>query len=336
MAAVAAPRSKRTPRRDSESTLTLPAFRQPQKAQLRRELPKGDDWLFEVKYDGYRAQAAVAGNQVRLYSSSGIDWTGKQFAWLAPHFRELGPGPLLIDGEVCALDENGRPDFSLLKLSLDGRSPLVFYAFDLLVEGDEDLTRLPLTERKARLEEVLSKLPEGSPIQFSWHVPAAEGPTLLKAMRDHRLEGVVGKRAGSIYVPGDRSDNWLKIKTSQRQEFVVIGWRPPEYGPDDVRGLFLATYEEGELVYRGAVGTGFTDRLRRQTLQVLQLIRRDARLKVKDMPRAEARVCRWVEPRLLAEVEFNEITPDGIIRHPSFKGLREDKAPANVHLEEAT
>jgi bifunctional non-homologous end joining protein LigD len=109
MAAVAAPRTKRTPRRDSESTLTLPAFRQPQKAQLRRELPEGDDWLFEVKYDGYRAQAAVAGDQVRIYSSSGIDWTGKQFAWLAPHFRELGTGPLLIDGEVCALTRTAAP-----------------------------------------------------------------------------------------------------------------------------------------------------------------------------------------------------------------------------------
>jgi bifunctional non-homologous end joining protein LigD len=169
----------------------------------------------------------------------------------------------------------------------------------------------------------------------SWHVEG-DGTALLQAARDNGLEGVVGKRHASTYVPGDRSDSWLKIKATQRQEFVVIGWRPPEYGPDDVRGLFLVTYEDGELVYRGAVGTGFTDRLRRETLQVLQLIRRDARLKVKDMPRAEARVCRWVEPRLLAEVEFNEITPDGIVRHPSFKGLREDKAPANVHLEEAT
>jgi bifunctional non-homologous end joining protein LigD len=322
-----------TPRGDSESTLTLPAFRQPQKAQLRRDLPASGEWLYEVKYDGYRAQAAVTGDRVRIYSSSGIDWTAKQFAWIAPAFRELGPGPHLIDGEVCALDEQGRPDFSRLKLSLDGKHPLIFYAFDLLVADGEDLTKLPLVERKARLEALLERMPPDAPIQYSWHTP--DGAALLQAMRANAMEGVVAKRPGSTYSAGDRSEAWLKIKTNERQEFVVVGWRPPEYGPDDVRGLFLATYEDGYLVYRGAVGTGFTDRLRRQTLQVLRLIRGD-RLPVRGMPRAEARVCQWVEPRLLAEVEFSEITPDGVVRHPSFKGLREDKDPAAVHLEEAS
>lgn len=328
-----ATRTKRPPRTDSESTLKLPAFLQPQKAQLRRELPAGTDWLYEVKYDGYRAQAAIAGGRVRIFSSSGIDWTDKQFAWLAPAFRELGRGPLLIDGEICALDEHGRPDFSRLKLSLDGKHPLIFYAFDILVADGEDLTRLPLVERKARLEAVLERVPADAPIQYSWHT--TDGAALLQAMRANRMEGVVAKRPSSTYVAGDRSDSWLKIKTTQRQEFVVIGWRPPEYGPDDVRGLFLATYEDGGLVYRGGVGTGFTDRLRKQTLEVLQLIRTDSPPRINGMPRVEARACRWVEPRLLAEVEFSEITPEGLVRHPSFKGLREDKAPADAHLEEA-
>lgn len=328
------PHTRRGPaRRDSESIPHLPAFLQPQKAQLRRALPASGDWLYEVKYDGYRAQAAVAGDRLRVYSSSGFDWTGKQFAWLVPAFRELAPGPLLIDGEVCALDDNGRPDFSRLKVSLDGKHPLVFYAFDLLVTDDEDLTRLPLVERKARLEAVLARLPADSPIQYSWHTP--DGAKLLKAMRENHMEGVVAKQPASTYAPGDRSDAWLKIKTTQRQEFVVIGWRPPEYGPDDVRGLFLATYEDGELLYRGGVGTGFTNRMRSDVLGVLQLIRTDKPPQVTGMPRAEARVARWVEPRLLAEVDFAEITSDGLIRHPSFKGLREDKAPAAVHLEEA-
>jgi len=328
-----ATRTKRPTRTDSESTFTLPAFRQPQKAQLRRELPLGKDWLYEVKYDGYRAQAAIAGDQVCIYSSSGIDWTGKQFAWLVPAFRELGPGPLLIDGEVCALDAQGRPNFSLLKTSLNGKHPLVFYAFDLLVEAGEDLALLPLIERKVRLEAVLERAPVDGPIQYSWH--SADGTSLLQAMRANSMEGVVAKRLGAAYAAGDRSDAWLKIKTNERQEFVVIGWRPPEYGPDDVRGLFLATYENGELVYRGSVGTGFTDRLRRQTLEVLRLIRTDAPPRIKGMPRAEARVAHWVEPRLLVEVEFTEITPDGLVRHPSFKGLREDKAATEAHLEEA-
>lgn len=122
--------TRAAPRRDPESTLKLADFRLPQKAQLRRALPASGDWLYEVKYDGYRAQAAIAGDRVRIYSSSGIDWTGKQFAWLAPAFLALGPGPLLIDGEVCTLDDQGRPDFGRLKVSLDGKHPLIFYAFD--------------------------------------------------------------------------------------------------------------------------------------------------------------------------------------------------------------
>jgi bifunctional non-homologous end joining protein LigD len=127
---------------------------------------------------------------------------------------------------------------------------------------------------------------------------------------------------------------WLKVKCVQRQEFVVVGWRPPDYGVDNVRGLFLATYEGGQLVYKGGVGTGFTDKMRREVWEVLQLIRADAPLSIRGIPRAEARACRWVEPRLLAEVEYTEITPDGLIRHPSFKGLREDKDARAVHLEE--
>lgn len=328
-----ATRLKRLTRTDSESTLKLPAFRPPQKAQLRRALPIGADWLYEVKYDGYRAQAALAGDRVRIYSSSGIDWTGKQFAWLVPAFRELGPAPLLIDGEVCALDDGGRPDFSRLKVSLDGKQPLVFYAFDLLVADGEDLTRLPLIDRKARLDALLQRVPSDGPIQYSWHT--TDGATLLKAMRDNHMEGVVAKQPASPYLPGNRSDAWLKIKTTQRQEFVVIGWRPPEYGLDDVRGLFLATYEDGELVYRGGVGTGFTNRMRSQVLDVLKVIRRDKPLDVQGMPRAEAKVAHWVEPRLLAEVDFSEITPEGLVRHPSFKGLREDKAAVGAHFEEA-
>jgi bifunctional non-homologous end joining protein LigD len=328
----AATRTKRAQRRDSESTPTLPAFRPPQKAELRDALPEGDEWLFEIKYDGYRAEAAIAGDEVHIYSSSGADWSNKQFAWLVPHFRGL-TGSLLIDGEICALDERGRPDFSLLKVSLDGRSPLVFIAFDLLEQDGEDLTGLPLLERKGRLEAIFNTLPAGSPIRYSWHV-LGNGEAMMQAMREHGMEGVLAKRAGSRYVPSDRSGSWQKIKTVMRQEFVVIGWRPPEFGADDVRGLFLATYENGELIYRGGVGTGFTDRMRREVLKDLRQIRTDERPPVKGMPRAEMKVARWVEPIRLAEVEFRQVTPDGTLRHPSFKGLRYDKPAAEVHLEE--
>jgi bifunctional non-homologous end joining protein LigD len=300
-------------------------------ATLERKVPTGDNWLFEMKYDGYRGQAALAGDQVRIYSRGGHDWT-RQFGFLVPALSTITKGTALIDGEVCAIDEHGRSNFTLLKNSLNGRSPIVFFAFDLLELDGEDVARLPQVERKARLEALLADLPVDNSVIYSQHV-VGNGQQVFHAMKAGGFEGVIAKAPAARYYGGDRSTAWLKIKAVQRQEFMVIGWRPPEYGVDNVRGLFLATYEDGQLVYRGSVGTGFTDRMRREVRDVLQLIRVDEPLKVKGMPRAEARACRWVQPRLLAEVEFTEVTPDGMIRHPSFKGLREDKEAKEVHLE---
>ena len=333
----AATPKRRSNRRDSDSTqdstLILPAFRPFQLATLQREVPKGESWLYEMKFDGYRMQAAIAGTEVRCFSRNGHDWT-KQFGYVVPALSKLTKGTALIDGELCAMDEHGRTNFTLLKNSLDGRRPVVFYAFDLLELDGEDIARLPQLERKERLERLLSRLPADAPVAYSEHI-VGRGEEVLQAMRDGGHEGVIAKSPTARYYGGDRSTAWLKVKRVQRQEFVVLGWRPPDYGVDNVRGLFLATYEGGELVYRGGVGTGFTDRMRRETWEVLQLIRSDAPLRVKGMPRPEARACRWVQPRLLAEVEYTEITPDGLIRHPSFKGLREDKDAREVHLEEA-
>lgn len=333
MAGVKAPNSpKRSVRRDSDSTqLILPAFRPPQLATLERKVPSGDSWLFEMKFDGYRMQAAIAGDQVRLYTRNGHDWT-RQFGYVAPALAQLTKGTALIDGELCAIDEHGRSNFTLLKNSLDGQQPVVFYAFDLLEQDGEDIAPLPQLQRKERLEQLLATLPADAPIAYSDHIIGG-GEDVFKAMCEGGFEGVVAKSPTARYYGGDRSTAWLKVKCVQRQEFIVIGWRPPEYGVDNVRGLFLATYENGRLVYRGGVGTGFTDRMRREVWEVLQLIRTDAPPPIAGMPRAEMRAARWVEPRLLAEVEYAEITPDGLIRHPSFKGLREDKAPADVHLE---
>lgn len=335
MAAVRpATRTKRSPRRDSESTLTLPKFRPPQLATLQKRVPTGDGWMFEMKYDGYRALAAIAGDQVRIYTRGGHDWSTKEFAFLVPAFASLTQGTALIDGEICAIDADGRSNFTLLKNSLDGKTPIVFFAFDLLEQDGEDIAALPQFERKARLEALLADQPAGSPIHYSQHV-VGNGQAVFDAMKAGGFEGVVAKSAVARYYGGDRSTAWLKVKAVQRQEFIVIGWRPPDYGDVDVRGLFLGTYEDGQLVYRGGVGTGFSDKDRRDIRQILGQIETEQRPPVKGMPRPEMRVARWVQPRLLAEVEFTEITPDGLIRHPSFKGLREDKAPAEVHLEEA-
>ena len=334
----AASAKKRLSRRDSDSNqdskLILPAFRPFQLATLEKRVPTGDSWLFEMKFDGYRAQAAIAGDQARVYSRNGHDWT-QQFGYVVPALSKLTKGTALIDGEICAMDEHGRTNFTLLKNSLDGRKPVVFYAFDLLELDGEDIARLPQIERKERLEQLLAHVPADAPIAYSEHI-VGRGEEVFKAMCEGGHEGVIAKSPTARYYGGDRSTAWLKVKCVQRQEFVVVGWRPPEYGVDNVRGLFLATYEDGQLVYRGGVGTGFTDRMRRDIWEVLQLIRTDKKPLTKGMPKADARVARWVQPRLLAEVEYTEITPDGLIRHPSFKGLREDKDAREVHLEESS
>lgn len=331
MAAVKAS-AKRSPRLDSESTLTLPAFRSPQLATLAGRVPEGEGWLFEMKFDGYRAIAAIAGNQVRIYTRNSHDWT-RQFGYLVPALSKLTKGSALIDGEICAIDSTGRSNFSLLKTSLDGKSPIDFFVFDLLELNGEDLAVLPQLERKTRLETLLAGLPPSSPIHYSQHV-ISNGKQVFDAMAASGFEGIVAKSATARYYGGERSPFWLKVKAVKRQEFVVVGWRPPDYGDVDVRGLFLGTYENGELVYRGGVGTGLSDGERIELRQVLGLIETKDRPMIRGMPKPEMRIARWVEPRLLVEVQFTEVTPDGQVRHPSFKGIREDKAAEEVHLEE--
>lgn len=199
-----------------------------------------------MKYDGYRCQAAVAGDQVTLYSRSGIDRKDK-FGFVAPPLRKLTKGTLLLDGEICAIDERGRSNFSLLKTSLDGQHPIVFSAFDLLEQDSENVALRPQLGRKLRLEQLLASQSLDSPLQYSPRVvrngqPAASRASIAKGA------ALYGGRPFACIAEGE---------VQQAAEFVVIGWRPPEYGADDVRGLFLGTYEDGKLVYRGSVGTGF-------------------------------------------------------------------------------
>jgi bifunctional non-homologous end joining protein LigD len=334
MAPVAAPPSNKRPRRrDSESiSLVLPTFRPFALATLQKRVPTGERWLFEMKFDGYRAQAAIAGGEVKMYSRGGHDWT-RQFGYVVPALSQVTKGTALLDGEICAIDDNGRTNFTLLKNSLDGQKPVVFYAFDLLQLDGEDIAARPQLERKERLEALLAGLPADAPIAYSDHI-VGDGEAVFQAMCEGGHEGVIAKSPTARYYSGDRSTAWLKIKCVKRQEFVIIGWRPPEHGVDNVRALFLATYEDGKLIYRGGVGTGFTDKMRSEVWDVLQVIRTETAPDIRGMPRPEMRAARWVEPRLLAEVEFTEITPDGLIRHPSFKGLREDKPATDVHLED--
>jgi ATP-dependent DNA ligase len=187
----AAIRATRQRRRDPESTLIPPAFRPFQLATLERKVPAGDTWLFEMKFDGYRMQAAIAGDQVRLYTRNGHDWS-RQLGYVAPALSQLTKGTALIDGELCAIDEHGRSNFTLLKNSLDGRMPVAFYAFDLLEQDGEDIARLPQIERKERLAALLADLPYDSPIVYSEHV-VGNGQAVFDAMKAGGFEGVIAK-----------------------------------------------------------------------------------------------------------------------------------------------
>jgi bifunctional non-homologous end joining protein LigD len=307
----------------------LPDFRPPQLATLVTHVPEGSDWVFEMKYDGYRCQAAIAGEQVRLYTRTGKDWT-TQFAAIVPPLARITKGTALIDGELCAFDAKGRTDFSTLKDHLSNGGPLTFFAFDLLEHNGDDLTRLPLIERKAKLEKLLGKIESSSLVQFSAHV-AGNGQKVFDTICREGHEGIIAKEANSPY-RSTRTRSWLKVKCSKRQEFVIGGWRPSEK-KRGFASLLLGTWDNGKLIYRGRVGTGFTMDSAMELQQKL-----DARARktspFDSVPKPIARLARWVAPELVAEIGYAEFTPDGILRHPSFLALRDDKPAGEVAMEQ--
>ena len=326
----AATGKKRTRRRDSESipTYPLPQFRPFQLCTLTENIPAGTNWLFEMKLDGYRAQAAISGSDVVIYTRNGHDWT-RQFKVIVPALRTLTKGSALIDGEIVAIDSKGRTNFSVLKTGIASGMPLKFYAFDLLEVNGEDISGQSLLERKERLEALVGTRDPHDSLQFSSHI-VGQGQQVFEAMCEGGHEGVIAKRADSRYI-GDRTDNWLKIKCTKRQEFVVGGYRPSDSGRG-LASLILGTYENGKLVYRGRVGTGFTEAMRRDILAELDTRRLD-KPAFASVPRDIARRARWVKPDLVAEVTYAEVTPDGSLRHPSFQGMRQDKRADQVVME---
>ncbi|HEX4297137.1 MAG TPA: DNA ligase D, partial [Devosia sp.] len=310
-----------------KGAVALPEFQPPELATLVDEIPTGRDWLFEMKYDGYRALAAIAGDQVRLYTRHANDWT-VQFQTLVEPLSRITGGDALIDGEIVAF-KDGRTDFSTLKDALSSGAPLTYFVFDLLELDGEDLRRLPLVERKAKLRRLIGKTRQTDPVQFSEHV-VGEGEKFYKAMCEGGFEGAIAKLGRSHYI-GDRTRDWLKLKCVHRQEFVIGGWRPSEK-KSTFASLLLGTWEGGRLVYRGRVGTGFNARSAADLQQKM-----DARSRqtspFADAPRDISRRARWIDPELVGEVAFTEFTSDGHLRHPSFMGLREDKGARDVQLE---
>ncbi len=289
--------------------------------------PNGKQWLHEIKYDGYRLQAAVSGPAVRLYTRTGLDWTAK-FGAIAAALARLSLSDMLLDGEAAVADAGGRTDFSALQKALDGGAAtgVSYFAFDLLFEGAEDLRQLPLAERKARLAQVLKGAK--APIRLSPHI-VGDGPHVFAAFREKGLEGVVSKKAESIYRSG-RTLSWLKAKCANEREFIIVGYQPSKRGRA-FASLLLADREDGKLIYRGNVGTGFSDKM----LAALAL--RMAELATKSAPfnpiPPEARGALWVEPKLVAQVKYAQLTADGAVRHGVFLGLRGDKPAEEVRIE---
>jgi len=306
----------------------MPHGIKPMLATLVREPFDHPDWIFEVKWDGYRAVAEIRDRAVSLYSRNLISFD-KKFSPVAGALQKFGFDAVL-DGEIVVVDDQGRPDFQMLQHYQDpGSGHLLYYVFDLLYFRGHDLTGLPLLRRKELLKKIL---PSSSKIRFSDHV-GKEGVLFYNVAKEKGLEGIVAKHAQSSYEPGTRSRQWLKVKTRQTQEAVIAGFTEPGGGRKYFGALVLGVFEGDELTYIGHVGGGFAVRDLKDIREKLEpLIREECPFPVQ--PETNARVT-WVKPELVCEVSLSGWTEDAVMRQPVFLRLREDKAAREVVREKA-
>ena len=319
--------------RKSEGTLPPRSDYRPMLATLTDTLPRGAGWVFEVKWDGYRAIAYLRGSDASLVSRNGNDLTSR-FPTVARQVAQAAKSPdCVLDGEVCALDDSGRSSFSAMQQGHAG-TPIVYYAFDLLEVDGEPLVDLPLVERRKRLERLLDRRSKTVRLSEGFD----DGAALYRAAQQQGLEGIVAKRLDSRYAQNKRTRDWLKLKTHGAQELVVAGYtkgtgrRASTFG-----SLVLGYYRGGELVYAGNVGTGFGGREIELLLDRLRPLRRETPpfREAPKMPKVRKSDVVWVEPKLVVQVEFAEWTHDGRLRAPSYQGLRDDKQASEVRREES-
>ena len=293
-------------------------------------MPAGRTWLHEVKYDGYRIIARKAGDDITLFSRSGLDWTVR-FPAIAEALLTLPTNIALIDGEVAFVLPTGVTDFKSLQEHIDTPNPAIrYFAFDLLSLDGKDWRKKKLTERRAQLAKLLSVKGVSDFLIYADYVEGS-GQEFFAQACAAGLEGIVCKRADRPYISG-RGKDWLKIKCLRGEEFVIGG-----YSRSDVKGkpfssLLLGSFEDGTLAYSGKVGTGFDAADFERLAQKFQPLER-ARSPFDEVPREERKGAVWLEPKLVAQIAFTERTRDGRLRHPSFKGLREDKPARDVHRE---
>jgi bifunctional non-homologous end joining protein LigD len=306
-----------------------------------KEIPHGD-WLLEIKLDGYRSLAILRGGQAELWSRN-RNSLSSEYPEIVAALKKLKCKDAILDGEIVALDETGRPTFQLLQgLGQSAkRPPLFFYVFDLLRLKGKSLLQMPIEERKAALAGLLAAAPAEIKVSPVFH----ESPTaLLKEAKSKGLEGIVAKQAGSLYEPGQRSGAWLKCRLSLEQEFVIGGFTPPGGSRPYFGAILVGYYEGGELMYAGKVGTGFNHKwlasLHEKFLKLATGSCPFANLPMPKKPRfgqgmtmSEMRTVTWLKPRIVAQIHFNEWTRDGMLRQPVFLGLREDKSAKEVVRE---
>jgi bifunctional non-homologous end joining protein LigD len=317
--------------RGADRQKNLPPYREPMLATLMDEPPRGAGWIFEVKYDGYRVLIAADGDDVRIYTRSGLDWTAK-FRQIAKAVAAMRLDRVLLDGEIVVIDGRGRTDFAALVAALEsGKGALSCFVFDLLQSGGKDFGGKPLSARKAALKRLLGEQDKNAPVQYSEDFAGAAdtGVKLAKSACEHGLEGIIAKRADAPYRSGRHGD-WLKIKCGHEQEFVIVGFSASARGRA-FASILLAVNDNGALRYAGRVGSGFSE------VELGQLAKLRDKNEVKklcaDVPGEMRRGVTWVKPAMIAQVEFAGWTGDRMIRHGRFKGLRGDKSLKEIVRE---